>query len=325
MAPPMRAGANDSFFAIPAHIDDHMDQHFKARRQLLDTVKGVGPVTILTLTAALPELGRLERRQIAKLVGVAPLANDSGARSGKRRTWGGRSRCDRWSTWLPSWRCGRCGSSLIIRFAAQAPSRWMPLSSSVRRHMGTSARSVSVISLCALLLSACAGTDVTLSPSPQAPVCDRSAMALVLWAPQWRPDQKDVAAREEAAASGLNSFFADAGCFARAELRRVNSISPSVVNSELGASTAQFNAVVTVAVRELGPVVKLLSSASLVEGGTEVVLQVTARRLQSSSQPREFTVHWRHGGPGVVKGVASLPGDMRAALRSGLQPATATQ
>lgn len=77
--------------AIDSHIDDHMDQHFKAQRQLLDTVKGVGPVTILTLTAALPELGRLGRRQIAKLVGVAPLADDSGGRNGKRRTWGGRS------------------------------------------------------------------------------------------------------------------------------------------------------------------------------------------------------------------------------------------
>ena len=77
--------------AIEAHVDDHMDQHFKAQRQLLDSVKGVGPVTILTLTAALPELGQLGRRQIAKLVGVAPLADDSGGRSGKRRTWGGRS------------------------------------------------------------------------------------------------------------------------------------------------------------------------------------------------------------------------------------------
>jgi hypothetical protein len=189
----------------------------------------------------------------------------------------------------------------------------------------SSVRSVGVIGLCALFLSACASTQVILSPSPQPPVCDSSAVALVLWAPQWRPDQKDVASREASAAAGLSSFFTGAGCFARTELRRVNSLSPSVVNAELGGSNAQFNTVVTVAVRELGPVVKLLSSASLVEGGTEVVLQVTARRLPSSSPPREFTVHWRHGGPGVVKGVTSLPGDMSAALRSGLQPATATQ
>ena len=39
----------------------------------------------------MPELGRLDRRSIAKLVGVAPLANDSGLRRGKRSTWGGRA------------------------------------------------------------------------------------------------------------------------------------------------------------------------------------------------------------------------------------------
>jgi transposase len=68
-----------------------MEQHFRPQRTLLDTVKGVGPVTILTLTAALPELGKLGRRQISKLVGVAPLANESGPRAGKRRIWGGRA------------------------------------------------------------------------------------------------------------------------------------------------------------------------------------------------------------------------------------------
>lgn len=76
-------------------IDDDLDrllqEHFDAQRKLLDSVKGVGPVTIVTLTALLPELGRLDRRQISKLVGVAPLANDSGQRKGKRVTWGGRS------------------------------------------------------------------------------------------------------------------------------------------------------------------------------------------------------------------------------------------
>jgi transposase len=77
--------------AVDGEIDDHMEQHFKPQRTLLDTVKGVGPVTILTLTAALPELGKLGRRQISKLVGVAPLADESGPRKGKRRIWGGRA------------------------------------------------------------------------------------------------------------------------------------------------------------------------------------------------------------------------------------------
>jgi len=77
--------------AIDQDVDDHLDGYFKDQRAVLESVKGVGPVTILTLTAALPELGHLGRRQIAKLVGVAPLADDSGPRKGKRRIWGGRS------------------------------------------------------------------------------------------------------------------------------------------------------------------------------------------------------------------------------------------
>jgi transposase len=77
--------------AIEREVDDHIDRHFKDQRALLDSVKGVGPVTILTLTAALPELGHLGRHQISKLVGVAPLADDSGPRRGKRRIWGGRA------------------------------------------------------------------------------------------------------------------------------------------------------------------------------------------------------------------------------------------
>ena len=76
---------------IDRDIDDHMDRHFKAQRKLLDSVKGVGAVTTLTLLSALPELGTLGRKPIAKLVGIAPLADDSGKRKGQRRIWGGRS------------------------------------------------------------------------------------------------------------------------------------------------------------------------------------------------------------------------------------------
>jgi transposase len=45
---------------VDDEIDQHMERHFKPQRQLLDSVKGVGPVTILTLTAALPALGQLD-------------------------------------------------------------------------------------------------------------------------------------------------------------------------------------------------------------------------------------------------------------------------
>ena len=64
---------------------------WRAQEDLLRTVPGVGPQTARLLIGALPELGRLTRREIAALVGVAPLACDSGTLRGKRRCWGGRS------------------------------------------------------------------------------------------------------------------------------------------------------------------------------------------------------------------------------------------
>jgi transposase len=76
---------------IEHDVDQHLDKHFKAQRKLLESVKGVGTVTTLALLAALPELGKLARRPISKLAGVAPLADDSGQRRGKRRIWGGRA------------------------------------------------------------------------------------------------------------------------------------------------------------------------------------------------------------------------------------------
>lgn len=170
------------------------------------------------------------------------------------------------------------------------------------------------------LLVGCASTSVTLQPSPQTPVCDRSAAVLVVWAPNWRPDQKDVAAREQAANTGLADFLAQSDCFARTELRRVPELTPPAVRAQLVENPGDFTKVLAIEVRELGPVVKLLSSAALVEGGTEVVFEVTEFSVRSVTEQRRFTVHWQNGGPGVVKGVASLPGDMQAALRAGLQP-----
>jgi len=58
---------------------------------LYRSVKGVGPVTSMTLLSALPELGTLNRKEIAALVGVAPLNCDSGNRRGKRAICGGRA------------------------------------------------------------------------------------------------------------------------------------------------------------------------------------------------------------------------------------------
>jgi len=64
---------------------------WREREDLLRSVPGVGPVLCTTLLAGLPELGRLNRREIAALVGVAPLNHDSGTMRGRRTVWGGRA------------------------------------------------------------------------------------------------------------------------------------------------------------------------------------------------------------------------------------------
>ena len=64
---------------------------WQLKAQLLRSVPGIGPVLASTILANLPELGDLNRRQIAALVGVAPLNRDSGVLRGKRSVWGGRS------------------------------------------------------------------------------------------------------------------------------------------------------------------------------------------------------------------------------------------
>jgi hypothetical protein len=153
-----------------------------------------------------------------------------------------------------------------------------------------------------------------------------SLSALVLWGPIWRPDQKDVPQREEAARQGIESFFASSGCFARYEVRRLAGGGSAAMaqTQELLALAAATNPrpdrVLVVTVRELGPIVKLLGSAALVEGGTEVVLGLTAIDARSGASIASVQTHWRHGGAMVVKGTSSLPGDMSAALQAAMSP-----
>jgi transposase len=74
-------------------LHDHVAQHprWDAAHQLLRSIPGVGFMTAVTLLAYLAELGTLDRRAIAALVGVAPMARDSGRHRGQRRIVGGRA------------------------------------------------------------------------------------------------------------------------------------------------------------------------------------------------------------------------------------------
>jgi transposase len=69
----------------------HGSPLWRAKEDLLRSAKGVGPVLSMTLLADLPELGTLNNKQIAALVGVAPFNRDSGTWRGTRACWGGRA------------------------------------------------------------------------------------------------------------------------------------------------------------------------------------------------------------------------------------------
>lgn len=81
-----------------ADVDTDMQQRiqnsplWRERDDLLRSVPGIGPSTACTLVAELPELGTLDRKAIAALVGVAPLNCESGTLRGRRLVWGGRAR-----------------------------------------------------------------------------------------------------------------------------------------------------------------------------------------------------------------------------------------
>lgn len=83
--------------AIRAQLDDvegqmvrHVREHFAELDTVLRSATGIGRVSSATLIGTVPELGHLNRREIAALVGVAPMANESGTSRGRRRVQGGR-------------------------------------------------------------------------------------------------------------------------------------------------------------------------------------------------------------------------------------------
>jgi len=96
----MRSDIRDHISWIKDRIKD-LDKEMRTRikdmpewrekGKLIQSVPGVGPVTLCTLLALFPELGKLTRRQIAALAGLAPFNRDSGKFRGQRHIWGGRA------------------------------------------------------------------------------------------------------------------------------------------------------------------------------------------------------------------------------------------
>lgn len=74
-----------------ADVAAHVESHHAELAAALSSVPGIGAASVAVLLAELPELGKLDRRRIAALVGVAPLNRDSGQMRGQRSIWGGRA------------------------------------------------------------------------------------------------------------------------------------------------------------------------------------------------------------------------------------------
>lgn len=185
---------------------------------------------------------------------------------------------------------------------------------------------LATICVCAALF-ACASTKVEISGSaPKEPLCQAGAeklSTLVYWGPQWRPDQKEPPLREAAALRGIQDFFANSRCAANANIRRLPSEAAATVPSDeqllrlAAAAAPAADRVVLIVVRELGPKL-LIGIPVIVEGGTEVVIDVRVLDLHTSESLVNVRTHWKSGGTFVVKGVKTLDQDMSAALRATL-------
>jgi hypothetical protein len=182
-----------------------------------------------------------------------------------------------------------------------------------------------------VLLAGCASTSVeTTGSAMQEPLCRAGAeklSVLVYWGPQWRPDQKEPPLREAAALRGIQDFFAGSGCVTGIDIRRLPGGGLADVPSDeqllalASAATPVPDRALVIVVRELGPKL-LIGIPVLVEGGTEVVLEVRVLDVRTSKSMANVRTHWQNGGTFVIKGVESLDRDMSAALRTVLTPAT---
>lgn len=126
-------------------LDNDIDQTirksplWRAKDDLLKSVPGVGDVLSRTLLAELPELGQLNRRKIAALVGVAPFNRDSGTLRGKRTTWGGRKavRATLYMATLAAARCNPIIAAVYRRLRAVGKPPKVALTACMRKLLVT--------------------------------------------------------------------------------------------------------------------------------------------------------------------------------------------
>ena len=127
--------------------------------------------------------------------------------------------------------------------------------------------------------------------------------------------------REAAALRGIQDFLSRSGCLSVVAIHRLTTEQAWASNEELIrlASISNFKParIVLVVVRELGPRL-LIGIPVIVEGGTEVVVEVHVLDARTSQLLANTQVTWRNGGPFVIKGIKTLDQDMSAALAATL-------
>ncbi|MFO0773353.1 MAG: hypothetical protein U0172_01640 [Nitrospiraceae bacterium] len=171
----------------------------------------------------------------------------------------------------------------------------------------------------------CASTTVTTTGSPLTePLCLAGTAPLstvVYWGTEWRPDQKEPERREAAALRGIQDFLSRTDCLAVVALHRRTAERTQASDEELLQSarglSPQPERIVAIVVRELGPRLQI-GIPVIVEGGTEVVIDMHVLDATTSASLASTHTQWRHGGPFVIKGVSTLAHDMSAALTATL-------
>ena len=149
----------------------------------------------------------------------------------------------------------------------------------------------------ALFLGGCAATRVeTTGSAPKAPLCDARLSALVLWRVEWRPNQKDARAREDAAQRGIEDYFERSGCYRRTDIRQVPTLSSR--NDRELLSLSRADRILSFTVRELD---------------SEVLLELRALDGRTGERLADSRTRLQHGSD-------SLPQNMGAALRAALAP-----
>lgn len=183
-----------------------------------------------------------------------------------------------------------------------------------------------------LLFTGCASTKIERAGSPLTePLCQTGAPAVsaaVFWAPQWRPDQKQPPLREAAALRGIQDFFGHLQCLTVSGVNRLSAEQVPPSDQELlrlaTSHSPSPERVVLIIVRELGPRL-VIGIPAVVEGGTEVVVNVRVLNALTSESLADVRTSWRNGGTFVIKGVKSLDQDMNAALSATLMSTAAAK